>query len=53
MIDRHERIGLNMASLAEELRAAVGAANVLTAREACVAFECDGLTAYRLSLIHI
>ena len=36
-----------MASLAEELRAAVGAANVLTAREACVAFECDGLTAYR------
>jgi glycolate oxidase len=36
-----------MASLAAELRAAVGAANVLTAREACVAFECDGLTAYR------
>ena len=36
-----------MSSLAEELRAAVGATNVLTAREACVAFECDGLTAYR------
>jgi len=36
-----------MPSLAEELRAAVGATNVLTAREACVAFECDGLTAFR------
>jgi glycolate oxidase len=36
-----------MASLAAELRAAVGADNVLTAREACVAFECDGLSAYR------
>jgi glycolate oxidase len=36
-----------MGALAEELRALVGAANVLTAREACVAFECDGLTAYR------
>ena len=31
----------------DELRTAVGATNVLTAREACVAFECDGLTAYR------
>jgi glycolate oxidase len=36
-----------MASLTEELRAAVGAANVLTARESCIAFESDGLTAYR------
>jgi glycolate oxidase len=36
-----------MASLIEELRSAVGSDNVLTAREACVAFECDGLTAYR------
>jgi glycolate oxidase len=36
-----------MSSLAEELRAVVGATNVLTAREACVAFECDGLTAFR------
>jgi glycolate oxidase len=36
-----------MTSLIDDLRAAVGAANVLTAREACVAFECDGLTAYR------
>ena len=33
--------------LVAELCAIVGAANVLTAREACVAFECDGLTAYR------
>jgi glycolate dehydrogenase FAD-linked subunit len=38
---------LGIASLAEELRAVVGAPHVLTAREACVAFECDGLTAYR------
>jgi glycolate oxidase len=36
-----------MMSLLRELRAVVGAASVLTAREACVAFECDGLTAYR------
>ena len=36
-----------MPSLIEELRAAIGTDNVLTAREACVAFECDGLTAYR------
>ena len=36
-----------MRSVAEELRTAVGTANVLTAREACAAFECDGLTAYR------
>jgi glycolate oxidase len=36
-----------MTSLVDELRTAVGATNVLTAREACVAFECDGLTAYR------
>src|SRR5450755_961341 len=36
-----------MESLAEKLRPVVGADNVLTAREACVAFECDGLTAYR------
>ncbi len=36
-----------MKSLVQELRAVVGAANVLTAREACAAFECDGLTAYR------
>jgi glycolate oxidase len=34
-------------SLLQELRAVVGAGSVLTAREACVAFECDGLTAYR------
>ncbi|HEY5102941.1 MAG TPA: FAD-linked oxidase C-terminal domain-containing protein [Steroidobacteraceae bacterium] len=34
-------------SLADELRSLVGAENVLTAREACVAFECDGLSAYR------
>ena len=36
-----------MMSLLQELRAVVGAESVLSAREACVAFECDGLTAYR------
>src|SRR5471032_1732747 len=36
-----------MATLAAELAAVVGAQNVLTAHEACVAFECDGLSAYR------
>ena len=36
-----------MASLVETLRSLVGTDNVLTAREACVAFECDGLSAYR------
>jgi glycolate oxidase len=35
-----------MASLAAELAAVVGADNVLIAREACVAFECDALSAY-------
>jgi glycolate oxidase len=34
-------------SLIAELRAALPGASVLTAREACVAFECDGLTAHR------
>jgi glycolate oxidase len=33
--------------LIAELRAALPGASVLTAREACVAFECDGLTAHR------
>jgi glycolate oxidase len=36
-----------MTSLLETLRLLVGTDNVLTAREACVAFECDGLSAYR------
>jgi glycolate oxidase len=34
-------------SLIEELRAALSGAAVLTEREACVAFECDALTAHR------
>ena len=34
-------------SLIEELRNLLPAACVLTSREACVAFECDGLTAHR------
>ena len=38
---------LRARSLLEELRSALSAAAVLTAREACVAFECDGLTAHR------
>src|SRR3984885_748519 len=36
-----------MMSLLQELRAVVGAESLLSAREACIAFECDGLTAYR------
>jgi glycolate oxidase len=45
--DPDRMAGSSMSPLDQELRAAVGTEHVLTDREACVAFECDGLTAYR------
>jgi glycolate oxidase len=36
-----------MSGLVQELAAVIGAGNVLTARESCAPYECDGLTAYR------